>query len=68
MPLGIRTKIFGAYVLVLALGMLLAALIFGYGESLRAAAGDLVRNDLPRLRQIAALRHDLLEQEASLYE
>jgi diguanylate cyclase (GGDEF)-like protein len=68
MALGIRAKIFGAHLLVLALGAALSAIVFLYGQRALEASGMLVQEDVPRLGRIAALKQDILTQEKLLYE
>src|SRR3989344_4839158 len=64
---GIKSRIFGAYVLVLALGAVLAFLVYTAGEHVADTSHGLTEKDVPALRAINALKLDLLTQESVLY-
>jgi diguanylate cyclase (GGDEF)-like protein len=64
---GIKSRIFGAYVLVLALGALLAFLVYTGAEHVADTSHGLTEKDVPALRVINELKHDLLAQELVLY-
>src|SRR3990172_9082647 len=64
---GIKSRIFGAYVLVLALGAVLAFLVYTAGEHVADTSHGLTEKDVPALRAINALKLDLLAQESVLY-
>jgi diguanylate cyclase (GGDEF)-like protein len=66
--LDIRSRIFGAYVLVLALGAALAFLVYNTGHVVSQTSRGLVEQDVPELRAVAALKQDLLAQESVLYQ
>lgn len=65
--LGFRTRIYAAYVLVLLLGAGLAGWVIVSGERMRDAALAVAERDAPALATLAALRHDLRAQEATVY-
>jgi diguanylate cyclase (GGDEF)-like protein len=67
MAFNFKTRIFSAYVLVLALGLALAVLVVVYGGLARNAAVQVLDRDVAELRAIDALKRDLREQEAVLY-
>lgn len=64
---GFKSRIFGAYVLVLALGAALAYLVYTDSEHVAATSRGLVEKDVPALRAINTLKFDLLAQESVLY-
>ena len=64
---GIKSRIFGAYLLVLALGALLAFLVYTDTEHVAGTSRGLVEKDVSALRAINTLKHDLLAQELVLY-
>ena len=64
---GIKSRIFGAYVLVLVLGATLAWLIYSAGERVVQNSRGLVEQEVPALRAVTTLKLDLLEQESVLY-
>src|SRR3972149_4092295 len=64
---GIKSRIFGAYVLVLALGALLAFLVYTDAEHVADTSYGLTERDVPALRVINTLKLDLLAQESVLY-
>ena len=64
---GIKSRVFGAYVLVLALGAMLAFLIYTEGERVAETSRGLTEKAVPQLSAISALKLDLLEQESLLY-
>ena len=64
---GIKSRIFGAYVLVLALGAALAFLVYTDAEHVAGTSRGLVEKDVPALRVISELKHDLVDQELVLY-
>lgn len=68
MRLNVKTKLFGAYLLVLGLGVVLSVLVYGYGRDVLDASRRLVQEDIPRLHDISALKADILNQEKVLYE
>lgn len=65
--LGIKNRIFGAYVLVLALGALLAFLVYTGGEHVADTSRGLTGTAVPQLSAINTLKLDLLTQESVLY-
>jgi diguanylate cyclase (GGDEF)-like protein len=64
---GIKSRIFGAYVLVLALGAALAWLVYSAGEQMVRGSRALVEQEVPALRAVTTLKLDLLAQEVALY-
>ncbi|MGE5241543.1 MAG: putative bifunctional diguanylate cyclase/phosphodiesterase [Bacteroidota bacterium] len=64
---GIKSRIFGAYVLVLVLGAALAWLVYSAGEQVVRSSRELVEQQVPALRAVATLKLDLLAQESVLY-
>src|SRR3989344_3998548 len=64
---GIKSRIFGAYVLVLARGAVLAFLVYTAGEHVADTSHGLTEKDGPALRAINTLKLDLLAQESVLY-
>ncbi|MBI3569628.1 MAG: EAL domain-containing protein [Gammaproteobacteria bacterium] len=64
---GIKSRIFGAYVLVLALGAVLAFLVYTDAEHVADTSHALTAKDVPALRVINTLKLDLLAQESVLY-
>ncbi len=64
---GIKSHLFGAYVLVLALGAALAFLVYSAGERVVDTSRGLIEQDLPALQAIATLKLELLTQESLLY-
>jgi diguanylate cyclase (GGDEF)-like protein len=66
MALDVRARIFGAYVVVLTLGALLATLVFLFGEEVGRATRTLTERDLPELKAIASLKLDLVRHDALL--
>lgn len=68
MRLNVKTKIFGAYLLVLGLGAVLSVLVYGYGRDVLDASRRLAQEDVPRLQDISALKVNILNQEKVLYE
>src|SRR3972149_12036134 len=64
---GIKSRIFGAYVLVLALGAVLAFLVYTDAEHVADPSHGLTERDVPALRVINTLKLDLLAQESVLY-
>ncbi len=61
------TRIFAGYVLILALGVLLAGWVIVSGERVRDATLDVTVRHAPALRIMSGLQRDLREQEAVLY-
>ncbi len=64
---GIKSRIFGAYVLVLALGAVLAFLVYTDAGRVAGTSRKLTETDVPALRVINAIKHELLAQETALY-
>lgn len=64
----IKTQIRAVYTAVLVLGALLSVLIFVLGEEVVTASRTLVRDDLPMLSDIAALKVEAQRKETVLYE
>lgn len=64
---GIKSRIFGAYVLVLALGALLAFLVYTDGEQVADTSRQLIANAVPQLSAINTLKLDLAAQESVLH-
>jgi len=62
-----RTRIFGAYLVVLLLGLLLAGWVMHTGERVRGAALAVAERELPPLRAMSRLQRDLQAQETLLY-
>ncbi|MCR4301371.1 MAG: bifunctional diguanylate cyclase/phosphodiesterase [Sulfuricaulis sp.] len=65
--LGIKSRIFGAYLLVLALGAVLAFLVYTDSKHVADTSRQLTGNVVPQLNAINALKLDLLMQESVLY-
>ena len=61
-------KILVVYLLVLALGVALSALIYTNGHSVSNAISSLVSDNLPRLNSISKLRAAIFAQKPLLYE
>ncbi len=68
MQLDIRTRVFGAYAIVLALGAWLAVLVFFAGDDVQQKSRALIERDVPALRAIAALKLDITSHEGLLNE
>ena len=64
---GIKSRIFGAYVLVLALGALLAFLVYTDSQHVADSSHQLTGTAVPQLNAINTLKLDLLTQESVLY-
>jgi len=64
---GIKSHLFGAYLLVLALGAVLAFLVYSAGERVAGSSRGLIERDVPGLQAVTTLKLDLLRQEALLY-
>ena len=64
---GIKSHLFGAYVLVLALGAALAFLVYSTGERVVSSSRALIERDVPELEAVTTLKLDLLTQESLLY-
>ncbi len=64
---GIKSRIFAAYVLVLALGAALAFLVYTAGEEVASTARGLAEQDVPELQVVNALKLDLRSLESVLY-
>ncbi|MBI3778930.1 MAG: bifunctional diguanylate cyclase/phosphodiesterase [Gammaproteobacteria bacterium] len=64
---GIKSRIFGAYLLVLALGAALALMVYLAGEQVASTARELVEREAPAQQAITGLKLDLLEQESLFY-
>ena len=64
---GIKSRIFGAYVLVLLLGTVLAFLVYTAGEHVAETSHGLTEKAVPQLSAISALKLDLLTQESVLH-
>jgi diguanylate cyclase (GGDEF)-like protein len=63
----IKSRLFGAYVLVLLLGAALAWLVYSAGEETVRSSRALVEQEVPALRAITSLKRDLLEQQSVFY-
>ncbi len=68
MRFDLRAKIFAAYAVVLVLGATLATLVFIFGGHVLDKSHVLVREDVPRLEDISALKADISGQVTILYE
>jgi len=68
MRFGFKTKVFGAYVIVLALGAVLAAMVYHYGNAILGASHVLTERDVPLLHDISALQIVTQGLENDLYE
>jgi len=64
---GTKSRIFGAYVLVLVLGAALAWLVYSAGEQMVRSSRGLVEQEVPALRAVTTLQLALLVQESVLY-
>ena len=64
---GIKSHLFGAYLLVLALGAALAFLVYSAGERVASSSRGLIEKDVPGLQAVTTLKIDLLTQESLLY-
>ncbi|HEY5683494.1 MAG TPA: bifunctional diguanylate cyclase/phosphodiesterase [Sulfuricaulis sp.] len=65
--LGIKSRIFSAYLLVLALGAVLAFQVYTDSEHVADNSRELGEKELPQLNALLALKLDLREQESVLY-
>ncbi|HEU5338946.1 MAG TPA: hypothetical protein VFU39_06635, partial [Sulfuricaulis sp.] len=65
--LGIKSRIFSAYLLVLALGTVLAFLVYTDSGQVADNSLKLAERELPHLNAVIALKLDLREQESVLY-
>jgi diguanylate cyclase (GGDEF)-like protein len=63
-----KTRLFGAYVIVLFLGAVLAALVYHYGNAILGASRTLTEHDVPMLHDISALQLVTQGLETGLYE
>jgi diguanylate cyclase (GGDEF)-like protein len=63
---GIKSHLFGAYLLVLALGIALAYLVYSAGERVAGSSRELIERDVPELQAVTTLKLDLLRQESLL--
>ncbi|MBI3899893.1 MAG: bifunctional diguanylate cyclase/phosphodiesterase [Gammaproteobacteria bacterium] len=63
-----RLRLRGAYVLVLVLGVLFSGLIFVYSEDVLNVSRRLIDAELPALNRIAALKVEIMREEAALYD
>jgi len=64
---GIKSHLFGAYVLVLVLGAALAFLAYNAGEQVVSSSRSLIARDVPGLQAVTTLKLELLKQESLLY-
>lgn len=67
LKLGIKSRIFGAYLVVLALGVVLAFLVHTDSGKVAGSSRALAEKDLPQLNALVALKLDLRAQESVLY-
>jgi diguanylate cyclase (GGDEF)-like protein len=63
-----KTRLFCAYLLVLVLGAVLAAMVYHYGNAILGATHVLTERDVPMLHDISALLVDTRGLEIDLYE
>ena len=68
MSFDFKTRLFGAYVIVLVLGAALAAMVYHYGNSILGASHVLTERDVPLLHDISALQLVTQGLEIDLYE
>jgi diguanylate cyclase (GGDEF)-like protein len=64
----VRTRVFGAYLVVLVLGAILASFVYFAGDDVRSTLRTLVERDVPELRAISALKLNITRHEALLNE
>lgn len=64
----VRLRMRAAYAAILALGVLFSVLVLSHSEDVLNASRRLVRTDLPALSQIAAIKLEVVRQEAALYD
>jgi diguanylate cyclase (GGDEF)-like protein len=63
-----RVRLRAAYGLILALGLLFSGLIFVYSEDVLNSTRRLTGAELPLLNKIAALKVEIMREEAALYD
>jgi diguanylate cyclase (GGDEF)-like protein len=64
----VRLRMRVVYVVILALGVVFSVLVLAYSDQILNASRRLVRADLPALSQIAAIKLEVVRQEAALYD